>query len=345
MHLTLNGVALKNVGFGLAMGVSLLLAGCGENKPAETKAETKTETQAEAKDDGKLEELIIALDWVPNTNHTGLYVAKELGYFENQGFDAKIVQPSEDSTSTLVANERADLGVYFQPNMVKRLVKGEPITAVAAINQSNSAGIMSLASLGAKTPKDLHGLRYSTWEDPVDDATVAELVGEPLNKIPGETTDATTALRLNQFDYILAYYGWDNINAKIKGVDTSFFYLKDHNPAFNYYTPVLIANSNQLKTNPDRYKKALTAIKEGYIYAANNPKDAADILIKHAPETNKELVQESQKYLSTLYLDDKGDWGKFDYSRWDSFYDWVYQQKLVDKPFAPQAGVSNEYLP
>ena len=331
------------IGF-LAMVLGLV--GCQKPNDAQTTdVATPTSDTTLSTDNQALEELVIALDWVPNTNHTGLYVAQELGYFENQGFDAKIVQPSEDSTSTLVANERADLGVYFQPNMVKRLVKGEPITAVAAINQSNSAGIMSLASLGAKTPKDLHGLRYSTWEDPVDDATVAELVGEPLNKIPGETTDATTALRLNQFDYILAYYGWDNINAQLKGVDTTFFYLKDHNPAFNYYTPVLIANSNQLKANPDRYKKALTAIKEGYIYAANNPKDAADILIKHAPETNKELVQESQKYLSTLYLDDKGDWGKFDYSRWDSFYDWVYQQKLVDKPFAPQAGVSNDYLP
>lgn len=331
------------IGF-LAMVLGLV--GCQKpNDTQTTDVATPTSDTTLSTDKQALEELVIALDWVPNTNHTGLYVAKELGYFENQGFDAKIVQPSEDSTSTLVANERADLGVYFQPNMVKRLVKGEPITAVAAINQSNSAGIMSLASLGAKTPKDLHGLRYSTWEDPVDDATVADLVGTPLNKIPGETTDATTALRLNQFDYILAYYGWDYIHSKIKGADTNFFYLRDYNPAFNYYTPVLIANDNQLKNNPERYKKALTAIQEGYVYAAKNPEAAADILLKHAPETNKELVQESQKYLSTLYLDDKGDWGKFDYNRWDNFYRWVYEQQLVDKPFAPQAGVSNDYLP
>ncbi|USZ14861.1 ABC transporter substrate-binding protein [Moraxella sp. FZFQ2102] len=296
--------------------------------------------------DGKmLEPLVIALDWTPNTNHTGLYVAIENGYFAKQGIDATIVQPSEDSTSTLVANHRADLGVYFQPNMVKRLNKGEPITAIAAITQHNSAGLLSLASLGANTPQDLHGRRYSTWEDPIDDATVAAVVGAPLNKIPGEATDATMALRMDQFDFILTYYGWDGIHAKIKGVDTKFFYLKDANPVFDYYSPILIANTDALKEQPDKYKKALAAIKEGYLYAANNPEQSAEILLRHAPEINPELAKQSQAYLSGLYLDDQGDWGRFDYARWDRFFGWVNAQGLTDKPLPPQAGVTNDYLP
>ena len=57
-----------------------------------------------------LTEVVISLDWVPNTNHTGLYVAQEKGYFADQGLAVKIVQPSEDSASTLVANNRADFG-------------------------------------------------------------------------------------------------------------------------------------------------------------------------------------------------------------------------------------------
>lgn len=302
------------------------------------------QTEQKANQD-KLEELIIALDWVPNTNHTGLYVALDQGYFAKAGFDAKIVQPSEDSTSTLVSTKRADLGVYFQPNMVKRLNKGEPITAIAAIAQHNSAGLLSLKSLNAQSPKDLQGKRYSTWEDPVDDATVAEVVGGPLTKIPGESTDATTALRIGQFDYILAYYSWDGIHAKIKGVDTNFFYLKDVNPVFDYYAPILIANQDSLANQPEKYKKALAAISQGYIYAAKNPKESAEILIKHAPEINKDLALESQKYMSEQYLDKQGKWGHFDYARWDGFFDWVYKNQLIDQPFAPQAGVTNDYLP
>lgn len=315
----------------VALALSLPLVAC---------ADKKAQTQSDDR-----QELIVALDWVPNTNHTGLYVALENGYFAEQGFDAKIVQPSEDSASVLVAAERADFGVYFQPNMVKRLAKGEPITAVAAVVQDNTAGLLANGAIGATSPKDLRGLRYSTWEDPVDDKTVASVVGEPLNPIPGEVTDAASAFRLNQFDYILAYYAWDKINADQKGVATDFFYLKDADPVFNYYTPVIIANTNRLAADPTRHKKALQAIKKGYLYAAQNPNKAAEILLKHAPETNAELVFASQAYLSPKYLDKDGDWGKFDYARWDRFFDWAHQNRLVDTPFAPRAGVSNDYLP
>lgn len=294
--------------------------------------------------DEGLTEVVISLDWVPNTNHTGLYVAQEKGYFKDQGLAVKIVQPSEDSASTLVANNRADFGVYFQSNMTSRLAKEVPITAVAAILQHNPAGLLSLKSLGVKSPKDLNGKRYSTWEDPIDDATVAHIVGGDLVKIPGEATDATVALRMNQFDYILAYYGWDGIHAQLQNVDTNFFFLKDYEPVFDYYAPVIITNNKLLQTKPELVKKTLAAMKQGYIYAAKNPEESAEILVKHAPETNKELALASQKYISTQYLDEEGDWGKFDYDRWDRFYDWVYKQGLLEKPLPPQAGVTNDYL-
>ena len=69
----------------------------------------KNEAEGSAsKGEDALREIVISLDWVPNTNHTGLYVAQEKGYFKEQGLEAKIVQPSEDSASTLVAHNRAD---------------------------------------------------------------------------------------------------------------------------------------------------------------------------------------------------------------------------------------------
>lgn len=303
----------------------------------------EAESTAKAGDDG-LQEIVISLDWVPNTNHTGLYVAQEKGYFKEQGLEAKIVQPSEDSASTLVAHNRADFGIFFQPNMTSRLAKEVPITAVAAILQHNPAGLMSLKSLGAKSPKDLNGKRYSTWEDPIDDATVAHVVGDNLVKIPGEATDATVALRMDQFDYILAYYGWDGIHAKLQDVDTNFFFLRDYEPIFDYYAPVIITNNQLIENDPELVKKAVAAMKKGYLYAAEHPEDSAEILVKHAPETNKELAMASQKYISTQYLDENGEWGKFNYDRWDRFYDWVYQQGLLDEPLEPQAGVTNDFL-
>ena len=58
-----------------------------------------------------LEKVTFVLDWTPNTNHTGLYVAQELGYFEEAGLEVEIQQPPEDGAAVLVASGRADFGV------------------------------------------------------------------------------------------------------------------------------------------------------------------------------------------------------------------------------------------
>ena len=183
--------------FSIMIMLSMALAACGQtgaepktapeaaNPPAqETAAKKDADQAAEKKEADKADEtgktaeqterkkLTIVLDWVPNTNHTGLFVAKDKGYFAEEGLDVDIVQPAEDSASVIVGMGRAEFGIHFQPNMVKRLVAKTPITAVAAILQHNTGGIMSLKSSGISSPKELTGKKYSTWEDPIDDATV-----------------------------------------------------------------------------------------------------------------------------------------------------------------------------
>lgn len=291
-----------------------------------------------------LEEITFVLDWVPNTNHTGLFVAQEKGYFEEAGVKVNIVQPAEDSAAKIVSTKRAEFGIHFQPNLVKYLQKDADITAVAAILQHNTAGIMSLKKDNITKPSDLNGLRFSTWEDKIDDATVKHIVGNDIKFVPGESTDATTALKANLFDYIMVFYGWDYMNSKLKNVETTFFFLKDFEPKFDYYSPVIIANKTFLKEKPELAKKVLEAIKKGYEYAAKNPKESADILIKNAPETDKELIYLSQEFLSTQYLDEQGRFGYIDQKRWDSFYSWLYENKLIDSPIESGAGMTNEYL-
>ena len=67
--------------------------------------------------DNETEKITFVLDWTPNTNHTGLYVAESLGYFEDQGLEVEIVQPPEGGADALVASGRAQFGVSFQDSM------------------------------------------------------------------------------------------------------------------------------------------------------------------------------------------------------------------------------------
>lgn len=280
------------------------------------------------------QKVIIALDWTPNTNHTGLYVAKDLGYFTEQGVDAQIVQPAEDSAAELVGYRRADLGVYFQPNLAKRLDKGVPLVAMAAILQENTAGI---AVKGA--PKSLHdmvGKRYSTWQDPIDDHMAKTVIGGDVIPIGGDVFDAAKGFMLDQFDGIMIYQGWDGIQLVRQNIPHRFFLLKSENSALDFYSPIIIAH----KDNADsaRIQSAMIAIKKGYEYAAKNPDKAADILLKYAPENDADFIHQSQKFISPLYLKD-GKFGVIDKTRWDNYFNWLYEQKLLDNPLPKGAGI------
>lgn len=118
------------------------------------------------------------LDWTPNTNHTGLYVALEKGYFEEEGVKVDIKLPSEDSSSDLVINGKAPFAIYFQDSMAKKLEKGAGITAVAALVENNTSGIISAGDAGILSPKDLVGKKYGTWNDPIELAMLETLVSD-----------------------------------------------------------------------------------------------------------------------------------------------------------------------
>ena len=101
--------------------LAVVLVACGQG------------TASKDNKEAELKKIDFILDWTPNTNHTGLYVAKEKGYFKEAGVDVDLKLPPEESSSDLVINGKAPFAVYFQDYMAKKLEKGAGITAVAAI--------------------------------------------------------------------------------------------------------------------------------------------------------------------------------------------------------------------
>ena len=119
-----------------------------------------------------VKKLTLVLDWTPNTNHTGFYVAMEKGYYKDAGIELEIVQPPEDGAEVLVASGKANFGVSFQDTMAGALSGDNalPIKAVAAITQHNTSGIMSRKNDGITSPKGLEGKNYATWDMPIEKA-------------------------------------------------------------------------------------------------------------------------------------------------------------------------------
>ena len=92
-----------------------------------------------------LAKITFCLDWTPNTNHTGLYAAQALGYYAEAGLDVTIVQPPENGATLMCAAGQAQFAVDCQDTMAASLDLDEPlgVTAVAAILQHNTSGILS----------------------------------------------------------------------------------------------------------------------------------------------------------------------------------------------------------
>lgn len=301
------------------------------------------------------EKITIVLEWTPNTNHTGIYAAQELGYFEEAGLNVEIVQPPEGGAEALVASGKAQFGVSCQDSLAPAFV-GEgkiPVTAVAAILQHNTSGIISRAGEGMDTPKGLEGKKYATWDSPVEKATIRDVMEDDggdfdlVELIPSTVTDEVSALKSKSVDAIWIYYGWTGVACQVAGLEADYFEFADIDPVFDFYTPVIIGNNSWMEKNSETAKAFVEALAKGYTYAAENPKEAADILMNASPElkSNAELVYKSQEYLSKEYIADADRWGEFDANRWAAFYTWLNENALLEEQIDPMHGFTNAYLP
>ena len=308
-----------------------------------------------AKSDGTVD-ITVCLDWTPNTNHTGLYVALENGYYEEAGLNVTIVQPPENGATEACSAGQAQFAVDAQDTLAAAFTSDTPmeVTAVAALIQHNTSGIISLKGQGMDSPKGLEGNTYLTWDSPIELAMMENVVTadggdwSKVNQIPNTVTDEAQDVNVNPDHAIWVFAGWGQINAEVNGIDTDFFYFKDINDTFDYYTPILIANNDFLESNPDAAKAFLAATAKGYEYAIENPKEAADILINGDSTKSlvgsEDLVYASQEWLADQYIADASKWGYIDPERWDGFYAWLYNEGLITKELPAGTGYSNDYL-
>lgn len=308
------------------------------------------------KNEAGLWEITFCLDWTPNTNHTGIYVAEALGFYDEAGIDITIVQPPENGATQCCAAGQAQFAIDAQDTLAAVFDMNEPlgVTAVSAILQHNTSCIISRAGEGLDRPKGLEGKQYSTWDSPIELAMleyVMEQDGGDFDKvtlIPNAITDEPAALSAKQTDAVWVFYGWSGINASLKGVECDYWYFKDISSELDYYTPIIVANNEFLEKNPEVAKKFLEATVKGYEYAAENPEKAAKILIEGddtgSLRANEQLVYKSQEYISKQYIDDGISFGVIDEDRWNSFYKWLYDNALTSKDLTG-VGFSNAYLP
>jgi len=297
----------------------------------------------------KLQKVTVLLDWFPNTNHTGLYVAKEKGYFAQENLDVSIIQPGEGENTQVCAAGKADFCISSQEAITQARASNIPLVSIAAIIQHNTSAFASLAETNIKTVKDFEGKRYGGWGSPIEEAVIKSVMNEAgtdyakvKNITIGETDFFKTIGRDSDFQWI--FYGWDGIEAKRRGIKLNTIMLKDLNSVLDYYTPVIITNTNHVRNQKNLVSRFMKAVKAGYEFSIKNPAEAAEILIKAAPELNKDLVKQSQLYLSQQYQADAPSWGIQKEAVWKSYAQWLTKHQLLNKMIDVKETFTNEFL-
>lgn len=300
----------------------------------------------------QLTKVTVLLDWVPNTNHTGLYVAQALGYYRDEQLDVRILQPATGGGADLVAAGKGDFAVGYQEQVTYALTAEHPlpIKAIAALIQHNTSGFASPAAKGIKSPKDFEGKIYGGWGSPMEEAMLRGLMkkyGVDFQKLRmvniGEADFFASVQKDVDFSWI--YFGWDGVAAQVKNFPIHFIELREVDPRLDYYTPLLVAGNSLLQKKPALVRKFLRATAKGYRYAVAEPEKAAAILVKAAPEIDRKLAAASQKYLAKQYIADAPRWGEMKTAIWEGYAGWMLENGLIKRKLLVNEAFSNEFLP
>lgn len=330
-----------------AAAVAVVVSGCGSSDSAD---------QSEAK-----APVSIALDWTPNTNHIGIFVADQLGYYKDEGLKIKILPYASTQPETLVALGKADFAVGNQAGIAYARASGQDVLQVMAnIAKTQYAIGVGAGNSAIKSPKNLDGKTYAGFGTPDEGPELKYVIkadgGTGVFKTITLNTTAYEAVYDGSADFTIAVTTWEGIQAKLIGKPMRFFEFTDYGfPA--QYSSVIESSNKYLNANSGTAKKFLAATQKGYRYAQSHPAEAAKLLVKANPQTIKDanLAQQSALMLASdgYYKGAGGKIGPVDPAIWSKYGSFLYSSKLLTgangKPLTSEPDWStyytNDFLP
>lgn len=259
----------------------------------------------------------VALDWTPNTNHVGLYVAQANGWFEEAGLDVDILPYTDTSSGTLVATGVAQFGILSAVGFHSQRATGADSQVVMAVVQHETGRLVFNGEReDIQRPSDLDGLIYagfgSAWETALISSIIQHDGGEGVFDTVTLGTSAYEALAGGSVDFTLEVSTWEGVNSVLLDRPQRAFRYADYGVP-DQHTTFLGGNGTWLAENPDTARAFVQAAQRGYAFAADNPAEAADILIAETAGmlSNPELVHASmQALVEGGYLRDQNNPGE-----------------------------------
>ncbi|MDO5026168.1 MAG: ABC transporter substrate-binding protein [Trueperella sp.] len=317
-----------------------------------------------AADDGKdaasePTKVSVVLDWTPNTNHTGIYVAQEKGYYQNAGIDLDILGFSKAGVEAVMAGGEAEFGFSGVNSLAAAQASGIELEMVVNVQQISSFGVATRADSGITRPRDLDGKVLASYGAGATAATTKQMIindggkGEFDQVVVG--AGSIEAVLAKRADFSEEMGTWTVIAAELGGDEINMFYPQDYGVPTTPANIGISVRQDFAKENPEVVRSFVQATVRGYQYAIDHPEEAAEILVAANPETklDPELAKRSQIELSKNYwLDSQGRFGYADLERWQEFLDYLVESqllfdsegKVITTKVAANELATNEYL-
>jgi len=277
----------------------------------------------------ELTKVSLALDWFPWSNHSGLYVAQERGYFEEQGLDVTIYVPGDPSTVLLTVEAgRDDFGISYQPELLLAREQGIDVVSIMAMVQHPLNSVMALTESGIVEPKDLKGMKVGAPGLPSDEALIDTMLrsqGLTIDDVEMVNVgfDLIPALISKNVDAIVgAYWVHESISANNQGFDLNIMRMEEHGVP-DFYELVIVASEEKIADDPDVVQRFVKAVTRGYKDAIADPLDAVAVLKSVKPETDLEIENSGVALLAPLWATDNGVFGWQEQARWEEFAEWM----------------------
>jgi len=294
----------------------------------------------------------LALDWYPNANHAGLYMAQDRGYFRDAGLSVELLVPADPTTVLqTVGAGRDTFGISYQAEVLFARAQEVPVVSIAALVQHPLNSLMVLASSDITRPGDLAGKRIAISGLPSDEAlldTMLQADGVSIGDVEVINVgyDLMPAILSGRADAVIGvYWTHETILAEREGNPVRYLRVEEWGVP-DYYELVLVTGESVLADREDVARGLLGAIQRGYGDAIGEPDVALQLLVAASPDLDADVEREGIGLLAPVWTENGTvSFGTQTQSRWESLGAWLKERQLLDDGVDVAAAWRGDLLP
>lgn len=301
-----------------------------------------------------MKQLTLALDWTPNINHIGFFIAQDKGFYKDLGVNLQIINPSEDNYKVTPAKKvelgLADFALCPTESIISYQTKSKPfdMTAIASVLQEDLSAIVVKADSHIQSPKDLDGKIYSSYKARYEDGIVKEMIkndggaGELKITYPDKLGIWNTLLS-GEADSTWIFLNWEGVEAEEFSEQLKYFKMKDYGIPYSY-SPVIASSLKNAEENAEAFKLFLKATKKGFLYCKNHEYEAVEILSKHVTESDKKINLKLALEMSLSSFGNQENWGIIENKTISEFVNWIKTKGLEAQDIKVSDIYTNQFL-